>query len=67
MEVSYTLCILYYKYCLRHFRTTHSFAEGASVKLSPLVTGPLVVSERLKQITNKNIMWIDGLVIVLSM
>jgi hypothetical protein len=46
MEVSYTWCILYYKYCLRHFRTTHSFAEGASVKLSPLVTGPLVVSRK---------------------
>lgn len=37
---------LYYKYCLRHFRTTHSFAEGASVKLSHLVTGPLVVSRK---------------------
>ena len=46
MDVSFTWCILYYKYCLRHFRRTHSFAEGASVKLSHLVTGPLVVSRK---------------------
>ena len=46
---SYTLFSLYYMYCLRHFRPTHLFAEGASVKLSAFVTWPVVLPAGLKK------------------
>ena len=46
---SYTLFSLYYMYCLRHFRPTHLFAEGASVKLSAFVTWPVVLPAGLNK------------------